>query len=243
MSTDAVQEVPIVRDHHDRRRSRVEHALEPADGIDVQMVGGLVEQQDIRVGEERLRQEHPELVAGRDIGHRSVMQPLLDLDAEQQLARARLGRVSIELGNLRLQLRRMQIIGVACVGVGIDRVALLQHVPESLVTHHHDVKHAQIFVGELVLLQLAEALARIDRYISGAGLEVPTKNLHERRLAAAVGADQPITIAFAELDGNVFEQRLRAELHGDIGRRQQGISVRWASRLAGRQRRAGNPAF
>ena len=226
MSTHAVQEVPIVRDHHDSRRSCVEHAFEPANGIDVQMVGGLIQQQDIRVGKERLRQKHPQLVAGRDIGHRAVMQPLLDLDAEQQLTRARLGRVSVELGNLRLQLRRVKIIGVACVGIGIDRIALLQNVPESLVTHHHYVEHALIFVGELILLQLAEPLAGIDRYISGAGFEVPTENLHERRLAAAVGADQAITVAFAELDGNVFEQRLRAELHGDVGRREQGISVR-----------------
>ena len=100
------------------------------------------------------------------------------------------------------------------------------------MTHHHHVEHAQLLVGELVLLQLAEALAgRRSIRFPRAGLQVSAENFHEGRLAAAVGADQAIAIAVAELDGNVFEQRLCAELHGDVGRRQQGISVRWASRL------------
>src|SRR5690606_22513275 len=37
-----------------------------------------------------------------------------------------------------------------------------------------------------------------------------------------VGADQAVAVAVAELDGNVFEQRLGAELHGDVCGRDQG---------------------
>jgi hypothetical protein len=42
------------------------------------------------------------------------------------------------------------------------------------------------------------------------------EDFHERGLAAAVGADQAIAVAVAELDRDVFEQRLGAELHGDV---------------------------
>src|SRR5690606_5652387 len=52
--------------------------------------------------------------------------------------------------------------------------------------------------------------------VAGAGLQVTAQDLHEGGLAAAVGADQAITVAVTELDGNVLEQRLGAELHGDV---------------------------
>src|SRR5690606_39389833 len=38
------------------------------------------------------------------------------------------------------------------------------------------------------------------------------------------GADQAVAVAVAELDGDVFEQRLGAELHRDVGGGNQGGS-------------------
>ncbi|MCY1405548.1 hypothetical protein D9M71_207880 [compost metagenome] len=87
------------------------------------------------------------------------------------------------------------------------------------MAHDHGVDHAEVFVGELVLAQLAEAHVRLEHHLAGGGFEFTTENLHEGRLAAAVGTDQAVAVAVAELDGNVLEQRLGAELHGDVGGR------------------------
>ena len=47
---------------------------------------------------------------------------------------------------------------------------------------------------------------------------------HEGGFAAAVGADQAVTVAIAKFDGDVFKQRLGAELHGDVrGRNQKTV--------------------
>jgi hypothetical protein len=46
--------------------------------------------------------------------------------------------------------------------------------------------------------------------------------LHQGGFATAVGADQAVALTVAELDGDVLEQRLAAELHGDVGRGDQG---------------------
>ena len=48
-------------------------------------------------------------------------------------------------------------------------------------------------------------------------LELAAEHLHERGFAAAVGADQAVAVAIGELDGDVFEERLGAELDGDVG--------------------------
>ena len=53
--------------------------------------------------------------------------------------------------------------------------------------------------------------------IAGALLELAAEHLHERGFAAAVGADQAVAIAVGELDGDLFEERLGAELDGDVG--------------------------
>ena len=74
-----------------------------------------------------------------------------------------------------------------------------------------------ILEGKLVLAQFAHALVGIEHDVAGGRLQIAAEDFHEGGLAAAVGADQAVAVAIAEFDGNVFEQRLGAELHGNIG--------------------------
>jgi hypothetical protein len=53
--------------------------------------------------------------------------------------------------------------------------------------------------------------------IAGGGFQDAAQDLHEGRFAGAVGADQAIAVAVAEFDGDVLEQGLGPELHGDVG--------------------------
>ena len=52
---DAVEELAIVRDQQQRAGIGAQPALEPEDGVDVEMVGGLVEQQQVGAAHERAR--------------------------------------------------------------------------------------------------------------------------------------------------------------------------------------------
>ena len=219
----AGEEVPVVRDDHHGARAAVEHVFQPADAVDVEVVGRLVQQQDVRVAEEGLREEHAQLPAGCHRAHRALVLRRRHAQAEQQLARARLRGVAAVLCVLRLQIRRAQEFGFARLRVGVDRVALAHRSPHFDVAHQHHVEHPLVLVGELVLAELADALVGIDRHRAGAGLEVAAEDLHESRLAAAVGADQAVAVAAAELDGDVLEQGLGPELHGDAGGDDHGI--------------------
>src|SRR3569832_293618 len=82
---------------------------------------------------------------------------------------------------------------------GIAAVALLLHLPQLGMTHDHRVQHRVILEGELVLAQLTEPLIGVDADIARARLKVAAQNLHQRRLARALGP----------------------ELHGDAGSRNQ----------------------
>ncbi len=214
---DAGQEVPVVRDDDHGARPLVEHVLQPADAIDVQVVGRLVQQQDVRIAEQRLRQQHAQLPARRHGAHRPLVLRGRHPEAKQQLARARLGRVAAVLGVLRLQVRRAQELRLPRLWIRVDGVALAHRGPHLGVAHQHHVEHALVLEGELVLAQPSHPLAGVDRHRPRARLQLAAQDLHERRLAAAVGADQAVAVAAAELDGDVLEQGLGPELHGNAG--------------------------
>ena len=212
-----VQEVTIVADDDHRALVAVEHVLQPADRVDVQVVGRLVQQQHVGIREQRLRQQHAQLPARRHFAHRQVVQVDGDFQAQQQLAGARLGGVAVVFGELGLQVGGAHVVVFAGLGVGVDRVALGHGRPHFGVAHHDHVQHPEVLERELVLAQLAQAHARLQRHVARRGFQVAADDLHERRLAGPVGPDQPVAVAFAELDADVLEQGLGTELDGEIG--------------------------
>ncbi len=73
-----------------------------------------------------------------------------------------------------------------------------------------------ILESELILAQLAHALAGVNADIAGSRLQIAAQNFHESGFAGTVGADQAITVAIAEFDRDIFEQGLGPELHSDV---------------------------
>jgi hypothetical protein len=208
--------MPIVADDDHRGVIVVEHAFQPADGIDVEIVGGLVQQQHIGFGKQRLCQQDAQLPSRRNLAHRPVVVRRIDAGISEDAGRARLCVVAPVLGELRFQLSGAHIVRVAGVRIGVDDVALFHRVPHLDVTLHHDIEHALVFVRKLVLVEPAESQARLQHHFTGALLQLAAKDLHEGGLATAVGADEAVTVAVGELHRHLLEQRLGAELNGDV---------------------------
>ena len=61
----AVQEVPVMGDGDHRAPESPDVLLQPLSGVEVQVVGGLVQQQDVRVLQDEAAQVHPGLLPGR----------------------------------------------------------------------------------------------------------------------------------------------------------------------------------
>jgi hypothetical protein len=216
VGADRIQEVAVVRDDDHRAVAPVEHRFQPADGVDVEVVGRLVQQHDVRIGEQHLRQQHAQFPAGGDFAHRAVVLFAGDIQAQQQLAGAGFGVVTAHFAELAFQIGGMQIVRLGRLRVHVDRVLFLHHAPHVGMAHHHYVEHAQVFKAELVLAQEGHALMWVDGDIAGAGFQHAGHDLHQRRFATAVGADQTVAVAVTELDADVFKKRLGAELDSEI---------------------------
>ena len=81
---DAVQEVAVVRDGDERAFVVVEEILQPVDGVEVEVVGRLVEQQRLRLAEERLRQQHADLLAALQLAHLALVKFVGNVEAMEQ---------------------------------------------------------------------------------------------------------------------------------------------------------------
>ncbi len=194
-----------------------EDVFQPADGVDVQVVGRLVEQQHVRVREQRLGQQHTQLPARCHFAHRAEVLLQRNTQAQQQLTGTGFGGVAVHLGELGFQLGDGHAVFFGHFRQRVDTIAFGLDLPQLAVAHDHRVDHGEFLVGELVLAQLAQARVRLEHHLPAGRLQVAAEDFHEGRLAATVGADQAVAVAVVEFDGNVFEQRLGAELHGDVG--------------------------
>ena len=104
-------------------------------------------------------------------------------------------------------------------------------MPHLDVALHHDVEHALVFVGELVLLEPAEPQARLQHHLAGALLQLTAEDFHEGGFAGAVRPDQAIAVAVGEFHRHLLEQRFGAELDGDVRSGKHGRRVRRGPRI------------
>ena len=107
-----IQEMPIVADDHHGGVVVVERAFQPADRIDVEIVGRFVQQQHVRSREQRLRQQHAQLEARGHFAHRSVVPRFVNAGIGEDAARPRLGIVAAVFGEHALELGRLHVVVV-----------------------------------------------------------------------------------------------------------------------------------
>ena len=208
---DAVQEVPIVRDHDQRAFVAEQELAHPVDRIEVEVVGRLVEQQRFRLAEERLRQQDADLLAALHLGHLFPVQRLRDVEALQQNRRVGLRLVAVLVADDAFELAETHAFGVGQIAFLVEDFALLERAPQLVVAHHDSVDDAELVEGELILPQDAD----LGRAHDGAALRrlLAGQQLHERRLAGAVRAGQAVTPAGGESGGYIVEEDLRPEPH------------------------------
>ena len=219
---DRVEEVAIVRDEHERAFELVhQERLEPADGIEIEMVGGLVEEQHVGLAEEHLGDENAQLVAGGQAAH--LVAVLVGGDAEtlEQLGGLALGHVAVLLGDGALELAQAD---TDLVGDLADQEGFLfvQGLPQALVAHHDGVEDALVVVLEVVLLEDAEAHAAGDGDPPRVGLLEAREHLDERRFPRAVGPGEAVALAGIELHRDVLEEDLGTEAFGEVFEQDHG---------------------
>ena len=180
---DVVEEVAVVADHEHGALVVHEEVLEPDDALEVEVVRGLVEQDDVRLAEERLGQQHLDLEARVHVGHERVVEGGVHAEALEYLARVRLGLPAAELRELLLELRGADAVLVREVGLFVDGVLLLAALVQARVPHYDGVEHSVGVVHALILLKYGHAGLGVHIDVPARGVDLAREYFEEGGLA------------------------------------------------------------
>ena len=212
-----------MRDQHQAALEADQQFLQPGDRIQVEVVGGLVEQQHVRHRHQRLRQRDALLHAA---GQRSDVARTVQVQLRQRGVHALLPGPRIERLDARLQ--RIEIV------LGRVRLVALAHGPGLGHAFGDDVEDAGRGIEQRLLRHVAHAQAL--RHLQQPVVELlqPGQHLQQRGLARAVAADQAQALAALQREGGAVEQGHMAIGQVGVGQRQDGHGARVVRRARGR---------
>ena len=231
---DVVEEVAVVGDGHDGARILREEAFEPLDRLGIEMVGGLVEEQQVGMLQEQPGERDPALLAARerrDVGvvGRTPKRVHRDVDVPFQVPRV--GRVDLVLEGGLLGTDRL-VVRVRIGPLGHDRVVRVDEVLDRPNAVEHVLLDVLGRVQLRLLLEVADGEAGREAGLAGEPVVEAGHDLEQARLAGAVGPDDPDLGARIEAERDVLE-------HGPVGRVVPGELVGRVDEFGGHALRVG----
>ncbi len=220
---DVVQEVPVVGDRQDGARVGGQVLLEPQHALGVEVVGGLVEQQQVGLAQQQLAQRHATPLTTGQMGHRVVrrraaqrVHRLLELRVDVP----RVGGVELLLELAHLLHQLVGVIGghqlgnlVVPVELGLDGNALFDVLPHGLG-----------LVQRRLLQQDADARVVGQEGLAVVGLVQARHDPQDARLAGPVGAHHTDLGSGEEVQRDVVEDDLVAVRLADLFHRVDELS-------------------
>ena len=220
----------------------LEVVFEPLDALGVEVVGRLVEQQDRGLLDQQAGQRDAALLAAGQVLDRPVRRRAaqrLHRDLELVVERPAVDRVDLALEFAHLLHQRVEVgIVLGIAHLGRDGVEAIDHVGDFARTVLDVLEHVLGRVELRLLRQIADrdVLARPGLaliFLVDAG-----HDLHQRRLAGAVRADDADLGAVVELQVDVAEHRLLGAGEG-LGHVLHDISILGGHGVAAFLRSAG----
>ena len=196
----AIEELPVVRDQEQRARIRRQPALQPHDGIEVQVVGRLVQQQQVGAAHQRPRHVQPHPPAARERAHRPALIVAVESQPVHQRRRAAGGVIAADGRVAAVQVAELHaVIGLfGPCQCGFDRAQLripIQHELDRLA-----------LAGIQLLRHIGDRQLRGHVETAALGRELATHQFQQARLAAAVLAGDADLLAAKQAEGGALEQ-------------------------------------
>ena len=209
---DVVEEVPVVG--HGQHAAGVgrEVALEPLHGLGVEVVGGLVEQQQVGLLEQELAQgDSTALATGQvvdqDVGGRTAQRVHGLVEPAVEIPHVRRVELALEVAGLG---RHLVLVGVGVAHHQVERVEP-GHLGVGLGHGLLDVLQDGLALGQRrLLLEHPDGGFGVEDRVAVVGVLEPGHDLQQRRLARAVGPDDADLGAVQERQSDVVEHHLVA---------------------------------
>ena len=202
-----IQEPAVVGDGQHRALVAIQILLQPLGGVEIQVVGGLVQQEDVGVLQNQAGQVDPGLLPAGQGGKELSPHIVGDLQAVAHLVQLGLGVVAAP---------RLKGGGEGVVPLQEGRIAVAGHAPGQLghlFLHGVEpvkggLEHVLHGIGRRIDRDLgdeAHPLARGDVHLPLVPVQLPGEDLEHRGLAGAVLAQQTHPLPLIHLEGEAVQ--------------------------------------
>ncbi len=206
MTDHLVEEVAVMGNQHQRARIALEPGFQPEDGVKVEVVGGFVEQQQIRRAHQRLREVQTHPPAAGEAADRKIHLLVGKAQAGQQLARPRVSGITVSVIEFGMQAsQRPAVVG----GFSLDQRTL--NAPQLGIAVQ-DVIDRQPIERIDLLAHMCNTPVRRQLAIAFVGGEFAAQQGEQAGFTGAVGAYQPDLLARMQGQLGAFQQTLWAAL-------------------------------
>jgi len=193
--------------------------LQPFGGVQIQMIGRLVHQQQVGLLQDQPGQQAARPLPAAEMGQRHVVLGRGEAQSGEHLAHAQLPLVAA--GGLERRLARAIVgqRGLVVSGIGHALLQMVQRLglaAQLLELRGHVVPQRRIAHGGRVLRQIADGEALHARHHAVVGRVQVGQDAQQGGLALAVGADQADAIALLDAQIDPLEHVQRAEASGQI---------------------------
>ena len=202
-----VQQVAIVAHHQQRVAEALQVLGEPQHRLEIEMVGRLVEDQEVGIAEQRSRQRHAHAPAAGELAAGPRLGGVVEAQAMQDRGGPRRCRRRADFVEPGMDVGQPQSV-VAGLGFGQQRGALD-------VGGQHGVEHGDAAAGR-VLRHRADAVSAAQADAAAVGLDVALDQAQQGRFAGAVAADQADLPAVGHGRGGAIEQHALAVAEGEV---------------------------
>ncbi len=217
MRANVIQEITIVRNRDQRTFAVGKKVFQPVDGVQIQIVRRLIQQQRLRIAEQSLCQQNSHLLTALQLAHLSLMHFVRNVEALQKNRGIALRGVPVFFANNAFQLAQTHAVGIVQFMLLVDPVALFQSRPQTFVAHNDRIDHAIGIERILVLAQHAQLFRAHHHALLR--VEIAAQDLHKRGFSGSVGPGQAIAATRGKCGGDIFKQDLRSIAHAYIADR------------------------
>ena len=213
-----------MRHQHHGTRIALEEIFQPLDRLDVQVVGGFVEQQKVRLLKQQLGQLHTHLPTTAKLCHWAREVTMLEPQAQQNLFGILLSAVGSQkhhlFGYLVVAVEQSRIVVgliVGALGNLVSQLLLKGHqVIDTTESRKGLVYYCAGGVGHHLLRQIAHLLTRGDDHRACLRLLPAAEYLHQGRLSRTILPHQPHAVVVSNIESHFIKQISPGELHRQI---------------------------
>ena len=166
--------------YYDHRVLEIDQKLlQPGNRIQIQVVGRLIEQKNIRIAEESLGKKNLDLDVTVHISHLLIMKLCTNAKSVQKSCCIRLSIPAVHFSEFSFQLTGTDTILIGKVFLHIDGFLLLHNIVKSLVTHHNRIQNRKCIILKVILFQEGKSLSRCNRNITAGRFELTAQNFQK----------------------------------------------------------------